>query len=62
MTVIGNPQNILIGQTLFGEHIAHSAAARTGEMVGLLLMVVGVIRLAWAEVAAEPRTPVGTRS
>jgi drug/metabolite transporter (DMT)-like permease len=36
---------IIIAQALFGEHIDHSALAVVGELLGLLLMVVGVIRL-----------------
>jgi hypothetical protein len=47
---------IVIGQALFGEHIDHSALAVVGEVLGLVLMAVGVIRLARCE-ASAPMPP-----
>jgi drug/metabolite transporter (DMT)-like permease len=36
---------IVIGQALFGEHIGSSAPAMTGEIIGLVCMTIGVVRL-----------------
>jgi hypothetical protein len=36
---------IVIGQALFGEHIDHSQPAVVGEVLGLVLMIVGVSQL-----------------
>jgi drug/metabolite transporter (DMT)-like permease len=43
---------IIIAQALFGEHIDHSTLDITGEILSLLFMVAGVIRLSQREVAA----------
>ncbi len=56
MTVLEPLTAILIGQALFGEHIASGAGARTGEVIGLALMTVGVFALARHAVAPEPAT------
>jgi drug/metabolite transporter (DMT)-like permease len=45
---------ILIGQLLFGEHIASSSLAVTGEVVGLIVMALGVIQLARLAPTPEP--------
>jgi len=46
ITVLEPVVAILIGQTLFHEHIAAGALHVTGEIVGLALMAVGVLTLA----------------
>jgi drug/metabolite transporter (DMT)-like permease len=53
---------ILIGQFLFQEHIATSAGSIVGEVVGIVVMVVGVFWLAQAvpEDSGTPRTEIGT--
>jgi drug/metabolite transporter (DMT)-like permease len=46
---------IVIGQALFGEHIAATPLAVAGEVIGLLTMALGVIQLA----RISPAGPVG---
>jgi drug/metabolite transporter (DMT)-like permease len=45
LTVLEPIVAVVIGQTLFGEHIASSALAVTGEVAGLILMTLGVAEL-----------------
>lgn len=54
MTVLEPLTAILIGQFLFGEHIASTSGARLGEIVGLALTTVGVFALARHAVDPQP--------
>jgi drug/metabolite transporter (DMT)-like permease len=45
---------IIIGQALFGEHIASSSLAVTGEVIGLMVMALGVLQLARLSPTPEP--------
>jgi drug/metabolite transporter (DMT)-like permease len=57
ITVLEPLVAILIGQTLFHEHIATSALHVSGEIVGLAAMVIGVLVLAASPaLTATPRT------
>lgn len=58
ITVLEPLVAILIGQTLFHEHIATGALHVTGETLGLVSMVVGVLALARSP-ALTSRAPVG---
>ncbi len=58
ITVLEPLVAILIGQTLFHEHIATGALHVTGEILGLASMVVGVLVLA-SSPALNRRPPVG---
>jgi drug/metabolite transporter (DMT)-like permease len=58
ITVLEPLVAILIGQTLFHEHIATGALNVTGEILGLALMVVGVLVLA-SSPALTHHAPVG---
>ncbi|HEX4107218.1 MAG TPA: DMT family transporter [Solirubrobacteraceae bacterium] len=55
ITVVEPVVAIVIGQALFGEHIAAGALARTAEIAGLLLLTAGVL-----ELARSPAIPQGT--
>jgi drug/metabolite transporter (DMT)-like permease len=58
ITVLEPLVAILIGQTLFHEHIATSALHVSGEIVGLAAMVIGVLVLAASPaLTATPSTP-----
>jgi drug/metabolite transporter (DMT)-like permease len=50
MTVLEPITAIVIGQVLFGEHIASTPAAIFGEAVGLVAVTAGVFGLAWLTV------------
>ena len=50
---------IVIGQVLFGEHIASTSAAIFGEVVGLAAVTAGVFGLAWLTVPESAATKVG---
>ena len=45
MTILEPLVAIMIGEFMFGEHIATSFAARLGEIIGLVLMTVGIVLL-----------------
>jgi drug/metabolite transporter (DMT)-like permease len=54
ITVLEPLVAILIGQALFGEHIATGALHVAGEILGLLSMVIGVLVLATGPALARP--------
>jgi hypothetical protein len=54
MTIAEPIVAIVIGQALFGEHIASSSLAVTGEVIGLVVMALGVIQLARLSPSPEP--------
>ena len=58
MTILEPLSAIVIGEFMFGEHIAGGALARTGEVVGLAGMTLGVFALARAHPASTPPQPV----
>ncbi len=58
ITVLEPPAAILIGQTLFHEHIATGALNMAGEILGLASMVLGVLVLA-SSPALTGHAPVG---
>jgi drug/metabolite transporter (DMT)-like permease len=58
MTVLEPIVAILIGQFLFGEHIASTAGARIGQILGLVITTVGVFAL--ARYAVEPERAPAT--
>jgi len=51
---------IAIGELMFGEHIAGSALARAGEILGLAGMTIGVFALTRAH-STSPPTPAGAK-
>jgi uncharacterized membrane protein len=57
MTILEPLTAIVIGEFMFGEHIAGGALARTGEIVGLAGMTLGVFALARAHPASAFRSP-----
>ncbi len=58
LTVLEPIVAIVIGQTLFAEHIASGPAAVAGQVLGLVAMTAGIFWLAQVRVP-EPRRPVG---
>jgi hypothetical protein len=58
MTVLEPITAIVIGQVLFGEHIASTPAAVVGEVVGLVAVTAGVFGLAWLTVPESATTNV----
>jgi drug/metabolite transporter (DMT)-like permease len=58
ITVLEPITAIVIGQVLFGEHIASTPAAIFGEVVGLVAVTAGVFGLAWMTVPESATTKV----
>jgi hypothetical protein len=58
MTVLEPITAIVIGQVLFGEHIASTPAAILGEVVGLVVVTAGIFGLAWLTVPESVTTNV----
>jgi hypothetical protein len=57
MTILEPLTAIVIGEFIFGEHIAGGVLARAGEIVGLAGMTLGVFALARAHPASASRSP-----